>query len=74
LLRLRDPEAHSGGVYTEVDARLSFDTERALPRRETWYPFTNSGRQRERILISWASTWEGIRAAERLERDGIHCN
>jgi transaldolase len=50
-----------GRVSTEVDARLSYDTEK-------------SGFSRERVLIKLASTWEGIKAAEILEKEGIHCN
>jgi transaldolase len=64
-----------GRVSTEVDARLSFDTaatERKARRFIELYDAAGIGR--ERILVKIASTWEGIRAAERLERDGIHCN
>ncbi len=64
-----------GRVSTEVDARLSFDaaaTEAKARRFIERYDATGIGR--DRILIKIASTWEGIRAAERLERDGIHCN
>jgi len=64
-----------GRVSTEVDARLSFDTaatERKARRFIELYEAAGIGR--ERILVKIASTWEGIRAAERLERDGIHCN
>ena len=64
-----------GRVSTEVDARFSFDTaatERKARRFIELYDAAGSGR--ERILVKIASTWEGIRAAERLERDGIHCN
>jgi len=64
-----------GRVSTEVDARLSFDTEatiRKARRLISLYEF--SGIDRKRILIKVASTWEGIRAAERLEKEGIHCN
>jgi len=64
-----------GRVSTEVDARLSFDTaatERKARRFIELYDASGIGR--ERILIKVASTWEGIKAAERLERDGIHCN
>ncbi|MEN9704875.1 MAG: hypothetical protein RLZZ393_754, partial [Pseudomonadota bacterium] len=64
-----------GRVSTEVDARLSFDqaaTERKAHRLIELYE--KSGVSRERVLIKIASTWEGIRAAERLEREGIHCN
>jgi transaldolase len=64
-----------GRVSTEVDARLSFDaaaTERKAHRLMERYERAGIGR--ERVLIKIASTWEGIRAAERLEREGIHCN
>ncbi len=64
-----------GRVSTEVDARLSFDsaaTEAKARRLVDLYDAAGLGR--DRILIKIASTWEGIRAAERLERDGIHCN
>jgi transaldolase len=64
-----------GRVSTEVDARLSFDsaaTEHKARRFVELYDAAGIGR--ERILVKIASTWEGIRAAERLERDGIHCN
>ncbi len=64
-----------GRVSTEVDARLSFDqggTERKAHRFIELYEQAGIGR--DRILIKIASTWEGIAAAERLEREGIHCN
>jgi len=64
-----------GRVSTEVDARLSFDTaatERKARRFIELYDAAGIGS--DRILVKIASTWEGIRAAERLERDGIHCN
>jgi transaldolase len=64
-----------GRVSTEVDARLSFDTEATeLKARRLIDLYEAAGVSRERVLIKIASTWEGIRAAERLERDGIHCN
>ena len=64
-----------GRVSTEVDARLSFDTEGSIEKaRHLIGLYEKNGINRERILIKVASTWEGIRAAERLERDGIHCN
>lgn len=64
-----------GRVSTEVDARLSFDTEGTLARARTLIGlYEKAGVARERVLIKIASTWEGIRAAERLEREGIHCN
>lgn len=64
-----------GRVSTEVDARLSFDqpaSERKARRFIELYE--REGVSRERVLIKLASTWEGVRAAERLEREGIHCN
>jgi transaldolase len=64
-----------GRVSTEVDARLSFDTEGTVQKaRHLIDLYEKSGIDRQRILIKVGSTWEGIRAAERLERDGIHCN
>ncbi len=64
-----------GRVSTEVDARLSFDTEGSIAKaRAIIEAYDKLGVGRERILIKLASTWEGIRAAERLERDGIQCN
>lgn len=62
-------------VSTEVDARLSFDKEGSLTKaRELIALYENAGISRERILIKLASTWEGIKAAEELEKEGIHCN
>ena len=62
-------------VSTEVDARLSFDKEGSLSKaRELIALYENAGIPRERILIKLASTWEGIKAAEELEKEGIHCN
>jgi transaldolase len=64
-----------GRVSTEVDASLSFDTEGTLAKaRKLIGMYDEAGVGRERVLIKVASTWEGIRAAERLEREGIHCN
>ena len=64
-----------GRVSTEVPARLSFDTENAIVKaRKLISLYEEAGVSRERILIKLASTWEGIRAAERLEKEGIHCN
>jgi transaldolase len=64
-----------GRVSNEVDAGLSFDVEGSLAKaRKLIGMYENAGIGRERILIKLASTWEGIRAAERLEREGIHCN
>ncbi|HDO30924.1 MAG TPA: transaldolase [Desulfobacteraceae bacterium] len=64
-----------GRVSTEVDARLSFDTEGSIRKAgELIKMYEDLGIDRERILIKVASTWEGIRAAEVLEKQGIHCN
>jgi len=64
-----------GRVSTEVNARLSFDTEGTLAKaRKLVDMYDKAGIGRERVLIKVASTWEGIRAAELLEREGIHCN
>jgi transaldolase len=64
-----------GRVSTEVDARLSFDTEATLARaRRIINRYEVAGTPRSRVLIKIAATWEGIRAAETLEREGIHCN
>lgn len=64
-----------GRVSTEVDARLSFDTEGTLAKaRRLIELYAKAGIDRERVLIKIASTWEGIRAAEQLEREGTHCN
>jgi transaldolase len=64
-----------GRVSTEVDARLSYDTEATIAKaRKLIGLYEHAGVGRERVLIKIASTWEGIRAAERLEQEGIHCN
>jgi transaldolase len=64
-----------GRVSTEVDAGLSFDTEGTLAKAHRLIDlYRAAGIGRERVLIKIASTWEGIRAAEQLEREGIHCN
>ena len=64
-----------GRVSTEVDARLSFDTKATIEKaRFLIHLYESSGISRERILIKIAATWEGIRAAEVLENEGIHCN
>lgn len=64
-----------GRVSTEVDARLSFDTEGTIAKaHELIALYEANGISRERILIKTASTWEGILAAEMLEKEGIHCN
>jgi len=64
-----------GRVSTEVDARLSFDVEGSIEKaRRLIGLYKDVGVDRNRILIKLASTWEGIRAAEQLEQEGIHCN
>jgi transaldolase len=64
-----------GRVSTEIDARLSFDTEATVRRAEELMTlYADEGVDSERVLLKVASTWEGIRAAERLERQGLHCN
>lgn len=64
-----------GRVSTEVDARLSFDTAASIEKAKALIAaYDSRGISRDRILIKLASTWEGIRAAEVLERDGIKCN
>jgi len=64
-----------GRVSTEVDARLSFDTQATLDKaRSLIARYEKNGVERERILIKIAATWEGIRAAEALEKEDIHCN
>ena len=64
-----------GRVSTEVDARLSFDTEATVTRaRRIIDLYQGEGVHVDRVLIKIASTWEGIQAADRLEREGIHTN
>ena len=64
-----------GRVSTEVDARLSFDTEATITKaRKLIGLYRQVGISRDRVLIKIASTWEGIKAAEVLEKEGIHCN
>jgi transaldolase len=64
-----------GRVSTEVDARLSYDTEATIAKaRYLISEYEAAGVSRERILIKIAATWEGIKAAEQLEKEGIHCN
>ena len=64
-----------GRVSTEVDARLSFDTEATLEKaRYLIGLYEKTGTGRDRVLIKIASTWEGIRAAEVLQKEGINCN
>ncbi|MET4675460.1 transaldolase [Luteibacter sp. ME-Dv--P-043b] len=64
-----------GRVSTEVDARLSFDTNASIEKAKRLIGFYEDiGIKKERILIKLASTWEGIRAAEKLQKEGINCN
>jgi transaldolase len=64
-----------GRVSTETDANLSFDTEALVAKGKKFIGlYEKNGIGRERVLVKVASTWEGIKAAEILERDGIHCN
>ncbi|MEI7839232.1 MAG: transaldolase [Methylococcaceae bacterium] len=64
-----------GRVSTEVDARLSFDTEASVTKgRELIAQYEAAGIDRKRVLIKIAATWEGIQAAAVLEKEGIHCN
>jgi transaldolase len=64
-----------GRVSTEVDARMSYDTAATMKQaREIIQQYDEAGISRERILIKIASTWPGIKAAEQLEKEGIHCN
>ena len=64
-----------GRVSTEVDARLSFDTQATIDKaRHIIALYEKAGIKRERILIKIASTWEGIKAAEVLQKEGINCN
>jgi transaldolase len=65
----------AGRVSTEVDARLSFDTQATIDKAHLLIgQYEAAGMTRDRILIKIASTWEGIRAAEVLQKEGIHCN
>lgn len=64
-----------GRVSTEVDARLSFDTEGTIAKaKELISDYAAEGIDKSRVLIKIASTWEGIKAAEQLEKEGIKCN
>ena len=64
-----------GRVSTEIDARLSFDTQSTIKRAHRVIDlYSKKGIDKQRILIKVASTWEGIKAAETLEKEGIHCN
>jgi len=64
-----------GRISTEVDARLSFDTQASLKKaRKLISLYNEAGISNDRVLIKLASTWEGIQAGAVLEREGIHCN
>jgi transaldolase len=64
-----------GRISTEVDARLSFDTQASIEKaHELIAMYNEAGIKNDRILIKLASTWEGIKAAEQLEKEGINCN
>jgi len=64
-----------GRVSTETDARLSYDTQGSIDKaRQIIALYEKSGINRERVLIKIASTWEGIKAAEALQKEGINCN
>src|ERR1700678_1149686 len=64
-----------GRVSSEVDARLSFDTAATMKQaREIIQQYDEAGISRARVLVKIASTWQGIKAAEQLEKEGIHCN
>ncbi|MBV7264531.1 transaldolase [Photobacterium sp. WH24] len=64
-----------GRISTEVDARLSYDTDASVAKaRKLIKMYNDAGISNDRILIKLASTWEGIRAAEILEKEGINCN
>ncbi|WP_322070597.1 transaldolase [Paraburkholderia bannensis] len=64
-----------GRVSTEVDARLSFDTKKSIDKAHHIIDlYKKAGIEKERVLIKLASTWEGIRAAEALQKEGIRCN
>jgi len=64
-----------GRVSTELDARLSFDTQESIKKaHEIIALYKEVGIEKERVLIKIASTWEGIQAAKELEKEGIHCN
>ena len=64
-----------GRVSTEVPARLSFDRDKTLAKAHQLIKlYEDAGQTRDRVLIKIASTWEGIKAAEELRKDGIHCN
>jgi transaldolase len=65
----------TGHISTEVDARLSYDTKTSVAKAKRLIkPYNEAGISNDRILIKLASTWQGIRAAEQLEKEGINCN
>jgi len=64
-----------GRVSTEVDARLSFDTDAMVQKAKVFLSlYEKAGIAKERVLIKLSTTWEGVKAAEILEKEGIHCN
>ena len=64
-----------GRVSTEVDARMSYDSHKTMDQaHDIIAQYDKAGISRDRVLIKIASTWEGIKAAEQLEKEGIHCN
>jgi transaldolase len=64
-----------GRVSTEVDARISYDTQASIDKARFLIGlYEKAGHKRDRVLIKLAATWEGIKAAEQLEKEGIHCN
>jgi transaldolase len=72
---IRILEVVPGRVSTEVDARLSYDVQGSVEKaRDLIAMYEAAGVSRQRVLIKLAATWQGIRAAEILEREGIHCN
>jgi transaldolase len=72
---IRILQAIPGRVSTEVDARLSYDTQATVAKAHYLISeYESHGISRDRILIKIAATWEGIKAAEILEKEGIHCN
>ncbi|MFB1014124.1 MAG: transaldolase [Alteromonadaceae bacterium] len=75
LIGLEILEIVPGRISTEVDSRLSFDTPNSIAKAHKLIAMYNeAGIQNDRILIKLASTWEGIKAAEQLEQQGINCN
>jgi len=75
LIGLEILETVPGRISTEVDSRLSFDTQASIAKAHKLIAMYNeAGVSNDRILIKLASTWEGIKAAEQLEKEGINCN